>query len=92
MNEATSIKKGDNVQLNIESLAFGGMGVAHLNEMVAFVKNAIPGQKVIARIIKKRSSYLEAQSLEVLDQSPYQVDVPCEHFDDCGGCAFQNFD
>ena len=92
MNEPALIKKGIDVQLNIESLAFGGMGVAHLNDMVTFVKNAIPGQKVTARITKKRSSYLEARTLKVLDKSPYQVDAPCEHINDCGGCTFQNLD
>ncbi len=86
------IKKGIDIELNIESLAFGGMGVAHFNNMVAFVKNAIPGQKVNARITKKRSSYLEARSLEVLNESPHFIDVKCEHFEDCGGCTFQNLD
>ena len=92
MNEQITIKKGLDVQLEIESLAFGGMGVAHLNEMVTFVKNAIPGQTVTARITKKRSSFLEAQSLEVLSESPHFVPVKCEHFTDCGGCTFQNLD
>ena len=90
MNEIVSIKKGTDVELDIESLAFGGMGVAHLNEMVTFVKNAIPGQKVTARITKKRSSYLEARSLKVLSESMHYTDVKCEHFADCGGCTFQN--
>ena len=92
MSETVSIKKGADVELNIESLAFGGMGVAHYNEIVTFVKNAIPGQKVTARITKKRSSYLEARSLEVLSESPHFIDVICEHFSDCGGCTFQNLD
>jgi len=92
MSETVPIKKGVDVDLNIESLAFGGMGVAHFNEIVTFVKNAIPGQKVTARITKKRSSYLEARSLEVLSESPYFIDVTCEHFSDCGGCTFQNLD
>ncbi len=90
MSETVSIKKGADVELTIESLAFGGMGVAHLGDMVTFVKNAIPGQKVAARITKKRSSYLEAMSLEVLNESPHFIDVKCEHFADCGGCTFQN--
>ena len=38
MSETVSIKKGADVDLNIESLAFGGMGVAHFNEIVTFVK------------------------------------------------------
>ena len=92
MNDPITIKKGLEVQLEIESLAFGGMGVAHLNEMVTFVKKAIPGQTVTARITKKRSSFLEAQSLEVLSESPHFVPVKCEHFADCGGCTFQNLD
>ena len=79
MSEQLSINKGADVQLDIESLAFGGMGVAHFNEVVTFVKDAIPGQKVIARITKKRSSYLEARSIKILSESPHFIDVKCEH-------------
>ncbi len=92
MNEPNTIKKGMDVELEIESLAFGGMGVSRINEKITFVKNAIPGQTVTARITKKRSSYLEARSLEVLSESPYFVPVKCEHFADCGGCTFQNLE
>ena len=92
MNEIVSIKQGTDVELTIETLAFGGMGVAHYNEMVTFVKDAIPGQRVTARITKKRSSYLQAQSLAVLRESPHVMDIKCEHFLDCGGCTFQNLD
>ena len=92
MNEPNTIKKGMDVELEIESLAFGGMGVSRINDKVTFVKNAIPGQTVTARITKKRTSYLEARSLEVLTESPHFVPVKCEHFADCGGCTFQNLD
>jgi 23S rRNA (uracil1939-C5)-methyltransferase len=92
MNEPNTIKKGMDVELEIESLAFGGMGVSRINEKVTFVKNAIPGQTVTARITKKRTSYLEARSLEVLSESPHFVPVKCEHFADCGGCTFQNLE
>ena len=92
MNEPNTIKKGMDVELEIESLAFGGMGVSRIDEKVTFVKNAIPGQTVTARITKKRTSYLEARSLEVLTESPHFVPVKCEHFADCGGCTFQNLE
>ena len=92
MTEPNTIKKGMDVELEIESLAFGGMGVSRINEKVTFVKNAIPGQTVTARITKKRTSYLEARSLEVISESPHFVAVKCEHFADCGGCTFQNLD
>ena len=90
MSKIVSIKKGEDVELDIKSIAFGGMGVSSFNEIVTFVKNAIPGQKVVARITKKRSSYLEARSIKTIKESPYYIDAKCEHFSDCGGCTFQN--
>ena len=92
MLESIIIKKGSDVELYIESLAFGGMGVAHLNKIVIFVKNTLPGQIVIARITNKRSSFFEARMLKVVEESPYYQDAKCIHFSDCGGCSFQNFE
>ena len=54
MNEKVLIKRKAEVELKIESLAYGGMGVAKEENFVIFVKNAIPGQTVIARIYKKK--------------------------------------
>ncbi|MBT5077810.1 MAG: class I SAM-dependent RNA methyltransferase, partial [Candidatus Marinimicrobia bacterium] len=85
-------KKGTDIELSIESLAFGGMGVSRIGDMIVFVKNAIPGQTVLARITKKRASFLEARTLEIIEESSLAVDVKCEHFKDCGGCTFQNLD
>ena len=48
------IKRGQELELDIESLAYGGMGIAKKDNFVIFVKNAIPGQKVFARVYKKR--------------------------------------
>ena len=57
---------------------------------VIFVKNAIPGQKVLARITKKKTSYLEARKLDVINESKDFIKPICDHFNDCGGCSFQN--
>ena len=54
MNEKVLIKRKAEVELKIESLAFGGMGIAKKKNFVIFVKNAIPGQTVIGRIYKKK--------------------------------------
>ena len=83
-------KKGSDIELYIDSIAFGGMGVSKYNDIIIFVKNAIPNQKVLARITKKRSSFLEARSLKVLKESNLSIDVKCKHFNHCGGCTFQN--
>ncbi len=83
-------KKGSDIELYIESLAFGGMGISNINKKIIFVKNAIPGQTVLARIIKKRSSYFEARKLKTLIETSDFINPICNHFNDCGGCSFQN--
>lgn len=50
----TSIKKGQEYELTIESLAYGGKGIAKVNGFVVFVKNAIPGQEIRALVYRKR--------------------------------------
>ena len=66
MTESNIIKRGTEIELNIESLAYGGMGVAKGDKFVIFVKGAIPGEKVIARIYKKRKGYAEGTVKEVI--------------------------
>ncbi|MBC8479073.1 MAG: 23S rRNA (uracil(1939)-C(5))-methyltransferase RlmD [FCB group bacterium] len=92
MNNIEIPNKGSLVDLTIESLAFGGMGVSHIGEMVVFVQHAIPGQKVRARILKKRKKFLEAIQLEILEESVHRAHINCSHFEFCGGCSFQNLD
>ena len=55
MNEKVLIKRKAELELKIESLAYGGMGIAKKENFVIFVKNSIPGQTVIARIYKKKN-------------------------------------
>ncbi len=86
----TTIKKGQEIELTIESLAYGGRGVAKVNGYVIFVKNTIPGQKVKTLVYRKKKGYAEGRPLEVVEESPYINDVSCEHFMFCGGCSFQN--
>ena len=54
MNDILTIKKGMELELKINSLAYGGMGLAKKDNFVIFVKNAIPGQTVNALIYKKK--------------------------------------
>lgn len=64
------IKKNSLVELNIESIAFGAKGIARINDFVVFVRDALPGQKVKALIIKKKAAFAEAIIREVLEPSP----------------------
>lgn len=76
----------------MDSLAYGGKGVARIDDFVIFVKNGLPGQRVLARIVKRRRGFAEAVAQEILEESADTISAKCDHFPTCGGCAFQNFD
>ena len=68
--EQITIKRGAELELQIESLAYGGKGIAKVDNFVIFVKGAIPGQTVNARVYKKKKGFAEANTLEVIKESP----------------------
>ncbi|MFO7889346.1 MAG: 23S rRNA (uracil(1939)-C(5))-methyltransferase RlmD [bacterium] len=85
-------KKQYTLELEIEDLAYGGKGVARKDNFVWFVRGGIPGQKVTARIRRKKKSYGEATIDEVIEPSPHQIEAPCPYFGICGGCQLQHLD
>ena len=90
--ENKKLKRGQEINLTISDLAFGGKGISKLDDLVFFVKDAIPNQKVIAKISKIKKKYVEAYKIKMLKKSKYQVDAVCEHFDWWGGCTTQQLD
>jgi 23S rRNA (uracil1939-C5)-methyltransferase len=87
---AAPVAKDDELELHVDSLAFGGNGVARLNGFVVFVRRGLPGDTVRARVTKVKRSHAEALALEVVEPSPHRVDAPCAHYPACGGCRFQD--
>ena len=90
MKEPIIIKRGLELELRVESLAYGGMGLARKDDFVIFVKGGIPGQPVQALVYKKKKGFAEARVLEILEESHNTVDARCSHFGVCGGCKIQN--
>jgi 23S rRNA (uracil1939-C5)-methyltransferase len=84
------IRKSDIVELWINRMAYGGKGIAHLDGLVVFVDGAIPGDRVMARVVSKKKDYAEAKLEELLDPSPDRINAPCPYSGYCGGCAFQH--
>ncbi len=87
---AAPVRKGEEVELRIDSLAYGGNGVGRLNGFVVFVRGGLPGDVVRARTTKVKRAFAEAIKTEVLEPSPHRVHAPCRHFGVCGGCRFQD--
>lgn len=81
----------DTILLEITGLAYGGRGIAKLDGRIIFVENALPGDTVIARIVRRRKSYLEATTIDVKIPSPFRHAPACSHFGVCGGCRWQNY-
>ncbi len=84
------VKKNGEYTVRVDSLAFGGHGVARIEDYVLFVKRALPGDTVKVRIRKRKKSYAEAAVLEIVEPSALRVDAPCPYFRYCGGCTWQN--
>jgi 23S rRNA (uracil1939-C5)-methyltransferase len=87
---AAPVAKDQELELHVDSLAYGGNGVARLNGFVVFVRRGLPGDTVRARITKVKRSHAEAVAVEVVEPSAERVDAPCAHFPACGGCRFQD--
>ena len=83
------MKKGQTIELPIHSTAFKGKGVGRYQERAVFVKGAVPGDLVSARIIKKKKNYLEAKLLQIIEASEDRITPKCQHAGMCGGCSWQ---
>jgi 23S rRNA (uracil1939-C5)-methyltransferase len=75
----TRPRVGDELELSIDRLAHGGAGVARAEGYVVFVRGAVPGDRVRARITKSKRSFGEADSLELLEPSPERVEPLAPH-------------
>lgn len=73
-------------------LSHEGRGIAHHEGKVVFVDGALAGEEVLVRITGSRSSYAEAETLEVRVASADRVTPACPHFGVCGGCSLQHLD
>jgi tRNA/tmRNA/rRNA uracil-C5-methylase (TrmA/RlmC/RlmD family) len=78
------------VELTIESVAFGGKGVARDNGKTVFVPFTIDGETITVNIVREKKQFAEAELIDILERSPHRVDPPCPYFGRCGGCAYQH--
>jgi 23S rRNA (uracil1939-C5)-methyltransferase len=87
---AAPVRIGEEVELRIDSLAYGGNGVARLNGFVVFVRRGLPGDTVRARVTKVKRGFAEAVAEEVVVAGARRVEAPCAHYPACGGCRYQD--
>lgn len=78
--------------LDIESLDLEARGVARHEGKVVFVEGALPGEQVVAKIIRRKPTFDTARTEQVLKGSSQRVTPLCPNFGVCGGCAMQHLD
>jgi tRNA/tmRNA/rRNA uracil-C5-methylase (TrmA/RlmC/RlmD family) len=84
---------GQDVEVAIEGVAQGGWCIARPEGLpVMFVRHALPGERVVARVTEVTSKFARADAVSILEPSADRVDAPCPHArpGGCGGCDWQH--
>jgi len=88
--QPTRVRRGEQLDLEIESLAFGGRGVARNAGYVVFVAGALPGDRVRAEVTKAKRRFAEARTVELLAPGADRIADRCVHEGEpCPGAPWQ---
>jgi tRNA/tmRNA/rRNA uracil-C5-methylase (TrmA/RlmC/RlmD family) len=85
-----NLAPGQTVSLTIQDIAFGGEGVARLDDFVVFVPFVLVGEVVEAELTEVKKNFARARLLRVIEPSAERVAPACAHFAACGGCQYQH--
>ena len=83
------LRPGELVEVEIERIVPGGVGLAHAAGKTLFVALAVPGDVVRARVERVRGAVVFASIAEIAKPGPERVEPLCPYFGRCGGCDFQ---
>ena len=77
------------MEVEVERILPGGMGLAHAGGKTVFVSLAAPGDRLRVRVDREQGNLLFASIEEIITPSPLRIEPPCPYFGRCGGCDFQ---
>ncbi|MCH7737695.1 MAG: 23S rRNA (uracil(1939)-C(5))-methyltransferase RlmD [Chloroflexi bacterium] len=83
-------QQGDRVTLSLTSWGRLGEAMADFEGHNVFVAGGIPGERVVAEVVKVHRKYVSAKVVEVLEASPDRVEPPCPYYGECTGCQWQH--
>ena len=83
------IQKNDRMTVRIHDIGTEGEGIGKADGFTLFVKDAVPGDVVEARIVKVKKNYAYARMEKVITPSPFRVEPKCAYHRQCGGCQLQ---
>ncbi len=82
------MKKGQIIKGVVERVDFPNKGIVNTTEGICTVKNVLPGQKITLMVQKNRNKKAEGRVLSVDQKSSLEIESPCPHFGECGGCTY----
>ena len=83
---------GESFRLTLDCWGRFGETLARYDGVEVRVFGGIPGEDVVAEVIKRRREYIAAKVVEVLSPSPHRIAAPCPYFGPCTGCQWQHID
>lgn len=92
MINGINLLMGKQVTAQIESLAFKGYGITHIDGKVLFVPLSLTKDEGLIEIVEERKTFSIGIIKELLKQSPWRVSPQCNLFGKCGGCQWQHID
>src|SRR5690606_42103134 len=78
---------GQRIELSLERLTHGGRGIGRWQGRTVFVEGGLPGEQVVARVVRARSKLIEARLEQLRTASPERQEPACPHIALCGGCS-----
>ena len=90
MSRAVPVRKGQEIELAIDSLSHDGQGVGRYQGFAIFVPHAVPGDQIRAEIITVQKNYARGLITKIIASSASRVNPACSIFPACGGCQLQH--
>lgn len=85
-------QKDMELELLIEDMGVEGQGIGKAEGVIFFVKDAVLGDRILAKVMKMKKNYGYARLIEILKPSPYRIGPRCPYARQCGGCQLQALD
>ena len=86
------MNKNDMVTVTIEDMSKTGEGIGKHDGFTLFIKDAVIGDTVEAKVMKCKKTYGYARLIKVVEKSPFRVEPKCPVHRSCGGCQIQALD
>lgn len=84
------VTKNEEIELEITGLTHEGDGVGKVEGFTLFIPHALPGEKVMAKVLKVKKNFGYGKLLRVIEPSAHRQEPPCPVYQQCGGCSLQH--